>query len=83
MLCLTHLKYNIYFTVGYLSVKTTAYKNAEKHIKIAKTVTAYVIVFSICWLPQKIFMIVYIMQVCNVKTDYKNQLLLNFKYFYL
>jgi len=48
--------------MGYLSVKTAAYKNAEKHIKIAKTVTAYVIVFSICWLPQKIFMIVYIMQ---------------------
>lgn len=48
--------------LGYLSGKTAAYKNAERQIKIAKTVTAYVIVFSICWLPQKIFMIVYIMQ---------------------
>ena len=64
--------------MGYLSGKTAAYKNAERQIKIAKTVTAYVIVFSICWLPQKIFMIVYIMQVSNVKAAYMKHLYQNF-----
>merc|ERR1719427_134470 len=51
-----------YQSSKYLSGKTSAYKNAEKHLKIARTVTAYVIVFSLCWLPQRIHLVIYILQ---------------------
>lgn len=43
-------------------MKTTAHRNAERHLKIAVTVTAYVIIFSVCWLPQRIKYIFYILE---------------------
>jgi len=46
-------------------MKTTAHRNAERHLKIAVTVTAYVIIFSVCWLPQRIKYIFYILEVLN------------------
>ena len=34
--------------------KTMAHKNAEKHMAVSRSVIIYVIVFSLCWLPQRI-----------------------------
>nr|XP_039249644.1 uncharacterized protein LOC120327251 [Styela clava] len=58
-------------SVGGTSIlhKTMARKNAERHLRVSRTVLAYVIVFAICWLPQRITYLLYVIEALMGATD--------------
>nr|NP_001072020.1 putative C3a receptor [Ciona intestinalis]CAI84650.1 putative C3a receptor [Ciona intestinalis] len=42
--------------------KTIVHKNAERHLRISRTALTYVCVFAVCWLPQRIVAVVYVVE---------------------
>nr|CAB3234986.1 putative C3a receptor [Phallusia mammillata] len=50
--------------------KTIVHKNAERHMRVSRTVLTYVLVFAICWLPQRIVHTLFITENLVGKSGY-------------
>ena len=60
--------YNVFLGAGTsnsLPRQTIVYKHAVKQMKVSRTVLIYVIVFAICWIPQRIVHFVYVTEVSD------------------
>ncbi|XP_076800102.1 uncharacterized protein LOC143445111 [Clavelina lepadiformis] len=57
--------------------KTSLHKNAERNMRVSRTVVAYVVAFSICWLPQRIAKLIYVTEGLMGMPGYHCHLVMN------
>lgn len=52
--------------------KTVVRKNAERHLRVSITVLLYIAAFAVCWLPQRIVYLLYVVEVREIKDKHNH-----------